>query len=96
MSPRESDYLPGSGLLALMDKDGNVSIANDILNELDVSPIGLSSPTSDPIDEKGQIAVRLYGKQNSEKDGLYYMVDTTLGLKRLPYAPDPKDNLIIY
>jgi hypothetical protein len=103
MSFRGDFYIPGSGLLAIMDRDGNVHIANNDWNEWDVSPIGLSSPTRDPMEPGGQMIVRLYGKPKDDQTGELasikvglYEVDTTLGFRRLSNAPDPEDDIYIY
>jgi hypothetical protein len=101
-------YFSGSGLLALMDRDGHVRVANDVWNEQDVSPIGLNSPTRNPAEQDGRIIVRLYGnpkvtkdeyretaETDWEKDGLYE-ADTGFGLRRLSNAPDPQDDLLFY
>jgi hypothetical protein len=102
---RDLFYVLGSGLISIMDKEGNIRIVNEILNEWEISAIGLRSPTNDPMDPDGQITVRLYSKPesgantfnksvNSVKEGLF-KIDTTLGLRRLSDAPDPNDDYII-
>jgi hypothetical protein len=55
-------YFRGSGLLALMDTDGNIHLANEAWNEQDISPIGNYSPTRNLVDPDGRMVVRLYGK----------------------------------
>jgi hypothetical protein len=60
--PARHYYYAGSGLLAVMDQDGHIHVANRAWNEQDVSPIGLTSPTRNPVDPEGRMIVRLYGK----------------------------------
>jgi hypothetical protein len=102
-------YIPGTGSLVIMDQDGTVHLANDLWNEQDVSPIGLNSSISDqsqmivrlygkPKWDKNGNTIYDSGFIDSylaEKDALF-TVNTSLGLKRLPNAPDSKDDLVMY
>ncbi|MEW9699386.1 hypothetical protein [Paenibacillus sp. SI8] len=80
-------FYRGSGLLALMDQNGEIKVANDAWNEQDVSPIGLTSPTRNPVDPDGRMIVRLYGKPQSKEGPM--SVDPSTG--RFPMATEPVD-----
>ncbi|MCS7462303.1 hypothetical protein N0M98_19360 [Paenibacillus doosanensis] len=93
-------YYAGSGLLALMDREGEVRVANDVWNEQDVSPLGLDSPSAEPVDGSGKLLVRLYGKPlNTEQEAAMrngnYPVDPTSGRHplELPAAAGETDGL---
>jgi hypothetical protein len=68
-------FYTGSGVLAIMDQEGNVRVANDVWNKMDVSPIGITSPNSNPADKNGQMVVRLYGEPQKDPNGRSYIDD---------------------
>jgi hypothetical protein len=93
--PNRSWFIPGSGLLALMDQEGNVRIANKEWDEADVATIGLTSPTRTPAAADGKLTVMLYqqppenGSPFKQPKGLY-TVDTSLNLLRVSDVPESR------
>ncbi|MCU6791131.1 hypothetical protein OB236_03205 [Paenibacillus sp. WQ 127069] len=77
--PFRDFYFRGSGLLALMDINGNIRLANEVWNEQDISPLGFNSPTRNPVEPDGRLIVRLYGKSYTNELG----IDPSTGLNPL-------------
>ncbi|MBA2943746.1 hypothetical protein HZF08_36340 [Paenibacillus sp. CGMCC 1.16610] len=105
-------YYPGSGRIAVMDLNGNIRVANTVLNQQDVSPLGLTSSSNSVVNEGGKMLVRLYGIPNKEGSlgeiapsivqsaeviqNGIYEVDTNFHLRRLSGAPDDQEELYLY
>lgn len=91
--PFRNLYYLNSGLLALMDTDGSIRLANELWDEQDVSPVGIRKLTGNPVDSKGSLIVRLYGKPRKVAEG--GAVDPSSG--RFPltveYGDPEKDGL---
>ncbi|WP_409342355.1 hypothetical protein [Paenibacillus sp. MBLB4367] len=88
MPGRKMD-IPGTGRLALIDQKGEVVMANEKLQELDVEALGLrNAGLENPAAPDGSLYVRMYGMTNDgtwtkqDTAGLY-LLDTHFNAKRL-------------
>lgn len=81
-------YYGGSALLALMDPEGNIRLANEVWNEQDVSPVGLGSPTRSAADRDGRMVVRLYGQPYKEEKSVVYGAGGPWMMPAEPFDPD--------
>ncbi len=72
LMPFRNVYYGGSGLLALMDPEGNIRLANEVLNEQDIIPVGLGSPTRNAADRDGRMIVRLFGRPYKDGKSVVY------------------------
>jgi hypothetical protein len=80
-------YIPGTAILGLIDREGNIRTVNEQLDEADVLALGLTNPAlSNPAAEDGSLYAVFLGrkKDSSEQDSAgLYKLNTKLEAVRL-------------